>query len=505
VVDVRSFISCLRHSRGEHAGKPFSLFPWQDEYLDRLFNTLRDDGSRQYRTSFLAIPRKNGKTQLSAAVGLYGLFADREPGAEIVCVAGDREQASHLFEAAKQMVEGSETLSKIGKIYRKAITVPETNSVLKVISSEAATKHGYGCSMILFDEFHVQKDRELYDVLQTSTGARRQPLTVLITTAGFDRNSICYQIWQYAEKVRDGVIDDPTFLPCIYAADQTADPFDEGTWRLANPNYGVTVRDDYFRKMAAQAKESAADEMTFRRLHLNQWTASEVKWLKHGAWESCSSRLRDTADRPCYCGLDLGSTFDTTAFVAVWPFAEPDGTTSFDIEAMFWIPEENADRRDKQDRVPYSQWVKDGFVKLTEGDVTDYDAIRDYVLAFCDRHWVKGIAVDRWNAVHLMTQLSAEGQAVHPFGQGYGQMNAPFRLLENSVLSGKVRHAGNPVLTWQASNVQIKSNEDGLIKPTKKHSHDVGRIDGIVACCMALGLASGEMPGQPQEPEIMVI
>ena len=176
MVDICDFISCLKHSRGEHAGKPFNLFPWQQEYLHKLFNTKRPDGLRQYRTSLLAVPRKNGKTQVSAGIGLYGLCADNEPGAEIVCVAGDREQASILFDAAKQMVEGNETLSQLCKIYRKAITVPQTNSTLKVISSESATKHGYGCSMILFDEFHVQKDRELYDVLNTSTGARRQPL-----------------------------------------------------------------------------------------------------------------------------------------------------------------------------------------------------------------------------------------------------------------------------------------------------------------------------------------
>lgn len=501
MVDIRDFISCLKHSRGEFAGQPFALSPWQEEYLDKLFNTKRKDGLRQYRTTFLAVPRKNGKTQLSAACGLFGLFADREPGAEVVCVAGDREQASILFEAAKQMCEGSETLSGMCKMYRRAIAVPETNSVMKVISSEAASKHGYGCSMILFDEFHVQKDRELYDVLVTSTGARRAPLTILVTTAGFDRQTICYQTWQYALKVRDGIIDDPTFLPCIYAAEENDDPFDEKTWRAANPNFGTTIKEEYFEKMAAQAKESPADESTFRRLHLNQWTQSEQKWLKHGVWDGCDKPLREIGERPTYCGLDLGSTFDTTAFCAVTP--DPaDG--SLDVRAMFWIPEDNAELRQKE-KIPYSTWVKGGFVRLTEGDVCDYDVIRDYVLDFCEKNYVRGVAVDRWNAIHLMTQLSAEGVTVHPFGQGYGPMNAPTRLLEQLALSGKLRHAGNPVLSWQASNVQIKSNEEGLIKVHKKSSHDIGRIDGIVACIMAIALASGEIQGERVEPEIMVI
>ena len=501
MADIRDFISCLRHSRGEFAGKPFELFPWQRDYLHALFNTKRDDGTRQYRQSLLAIGRKNGKTQMSAGIGLFGLVADAEPGAEIVCVAGDREQASILFDAAKQMVEGNETLSAIIKPYRKALAVPTTNSVLKVISSEAASKHGYGCSMILFDEFHVQKDRELYDVLTTSTGARRQPLTILITTAGFDRQSICYKIWEYAEKVRDGLIDDPAFLPCIVAAPSEADPFDEATWRLANPNFGVTVKEDYFREMAAKARSSTSDEMTFRRLHLNQWTNSEEKFFRHGVFESCDQPLRSTAGRPCYCGLDLASTYDTTAFVAVWP--DEDG--SIDVQATYWIPGDNADKREKSDRVPYGQWTKDGFVKLTDGDITDYDEIRDYILEFCEKNWVKGVAIDRWNAVHLMTQLSAEGVVVHPFGQGFGPMNAPTRLLENLVTSGRLRHAGNPTLMWQASNVQVKTNDEGLIKPVKKSSHDIGRIDGIVALCMALSLASGEVHGPQVEPEILVL
>jgi phage terminase large subunit-like protein len=337
--------------------------------------------------------------------------------------------------------------------------------------------------------------------LETATGARRQPLTIFLTTAGYDRQSPCFKTWERAEKIRDGVLVDDTFLPCIYAAGQDADPFDPETWRAANPNFGVTIKEDYFEQMSAKARESAADEMTFRRLHLNQWTSSEEKFFRHGAWEACATPNRPASGRPCFCGLDLASTYDTTAFVAVWP--DTDG--SFDVQAMFWIPEENADKREKQDRVPYTQWVRDGFVRLTDGDITDYDQIRDYILEFCEKNWVKGIAVDRWNAVHLMTQLSAEGQTVHPFGQGFGPLNAPTRMLENLVISGRIRHAGNPVLSWQASNVQVKTNEDGLIKPVKKSSHDVGRIDGIVACIMALSLASGETYGPQPEPELLVL
>ena len=192
MVDIRDFISCLRHTRGEFAGKPFELFPWQAEYLHKLFNTRRPDGLRQYRSSLLAIPRKNGKTQLCAAIGLYMLFCD-DIGAEVIVAAGDRQQAALLHDAAKQMVESNETLLSRCKLYRNSIAVPGTNAVMKTISSEAATKHGYNPSCILVDEYHVQKDRELVDVLETATGARRQPLTIFLTTAGYDRQSPCFK------------------------------------------------------------------------------------------------------------------------------------------------------------------------------------------------------------------------------------------------------------------------------------------------------------------------
>jgi len=499
LVDIRDFIACLKHTRGEHAGKPFVLFPWQSEYLDRLFNTKRPDGLRQYRTSLLAIPRKNGKTQLCAAVGLFMTFCD-DIGAEVIVAAGDRQQAALLHDAAKQMVEGSPHLMSKCKVYRNSIAVPGTNSVMKTISSEAATKHGYNPSCILVDEYHVQRDRELVDVLETATGARRAPLTIFLTTAGYDRNSPCYQTWDRAIKIRDGVISDPTFLPCIYAAEPEADPFVESTWRAANPNYGVTIKADYFEKMSAEAKESAASELTFRRLHLNQWTSSETRWIKHGAWDAGSKPLRPRGDRPCYCGIDLASTFDTTAFVAVWP--DSDGT--YDVEAMFFIPEANARERIKRDRVPYDAWAKDGFVRMTDGDITDYDVVRDYVLSFCERNAVRSIAIDRWNAVHLTTQLLAESVNAVPFGQGYSSLSAPSKLLEALTLSGKLRHGGNPVLAWQASNVQIKTDDAGNIKPTKANSHAVGRIDGIVALIMAIGIASGETFGQP-DMDILVL
>lgn len=504
VVDIREFIGLLQHSRGDFAGKPFVLEKWQDEYLDKLFNTKRPDGLRQYRTSLLALPRKNGKSAMAAAVGLYMLCCD-DIGAEVIVAAGDRSQAALLHTAAKQFVESCPSLAKRCKVYRNSIVLPERNATMICISSEAGTKHGYNPSCVLVDEYHVFPDRELVDVLETGTGSRSQPLTLYITTAGTDMMGPCYKDWQRAEKIRDGVLKDDSFLPCIYAAGSDDDPFVESTWKRANPNYGITLKPEYFQQFAQKAKDSPADEIVFRTLHLNQWQKSETKWIRHGAWDANNAPLRETAGRPCWCGVDLASTFDTTAFVAVWPMVEPDGSLTYDVHAKFFIPEENAQKRSKEDRVPYQAWADAGYVKLTEGDITDYDAVRDYILSFCEKNDVRAVAIDRWNAIHLTTQLVGEGIDVKPFGQGFASMSAPSKLLETLIVSKRIRHGGNPTLAWQVSNCQVKIDEAANIKPTKKHSHSTARIDGVVALIMALGISSSENHGTTDEPTLMVL
>lgn len=498
-VDIRDFIGLLKHSRGDFAGKPFVLEPWQAEYLDKLFNTKRADGLRQYRTSLLALGRKNGKSALSAAIGLYMLFCD-DIGAEVIVAAGDRSQAALLHTAAKQFVESS-ALSKRCKVYRNSIVLPERSASMICISRDADTKHGYNPSCVLVDEYHVFPDRELVDVLETGMGARSQPLTIYITTAGNNKNGPCYKDWQRAEKIRDGILKDDTFLPCIYAAPPDADPFIEETWRIANPNYGVTLKPDYFHQMALRSKQSSSEEIVFRTLHLNQWVNSESKWIRHGAWEANGGECRPTAGRVAFCGVDLASTTDTTAFVAVWP--DEDGT--YDIHCKVFIPEETAEEASKRDRVPYLQWAKDGLVHLTEGDICDYDAVRDYVLSFCERNSVRAVAIDRYNATHLTTQLVAEGIDVKPFGQGFLSMSAPSKLLETLIIGKKLRHGGNPVLAWQMSNVQIKVDDAGNIKPSKKNASSSARIDSAVALIMALGLASADARGPEEEPTLVVL
>lgn len=501
-VDIREFARLLKHTEAPFAGKPFIPEPWQDEYLDRLFNTFREDGKRQYQRSLLALPRKQGKTAISAVIGAYEGFFGAE-GGQILIAAGDRKQASLLFTACSRYIESCPGLLKRCKIYKQSIVMPHNKSTIQFLSSEHKGKHGFNPSVVIIDELHVQKNRDLIDVLESGMGARDEPLVIYITTAGMDRVGPCYDEWQRALKIQEGLLDDPTFLPCIYSADPDDDPYAEETWRKAQPNYGITVRKEFMEREAALARESVAQEVKFRTLYLNQWVSNGAnRFFRTGLWESCDGPLRPANSRPCYCGIDLSSTSDTTAFAAIWPGVDDDGLPdgTFDAFAHLFIPEESADR----DEAPYRQWAKDGFVTLTEGNVTDYDVVRDYVLSFCEENFVRGVAIDRWNATHITTQLVAEGIEVKPFGQGYASMSAPTKLLETLVLGHKVRHAGNPALALHISNMQVKVDDAGNIKPTKQHSKSTQRIDAAVALIMALGISAGEAPGPDEEPQLLV-
>ena len=496
-VDIRQFARLLKHTEAPFAGHQFVPQPWQDAYLDKLFNTRRPDGLRQFQRSLLALPRKQGKTAMCAVIGAYEGFFGAE-GGQILIAAGDRKQASLLFTACSRYIESCPGLLKRCKIYKNSIVVPHKNSTIQFLSSEHKGKHGFNPSLVVVDEYHVQTSRDLVDVLESGMGARAEPLVIYVTTAGMDRVGPCYDEWQRAIKVRDGLIEDPTFLPCIYGADDSADPFSEETWKSAQPNYLVTVRKEFMEREAALAKESVAQEIKFRTLYLNQWVSNGAnRFFRTGQFEKCATTLRETEGRPAYCGLDLSSTSDTTAFVAVWP--DEDGT--YDAFCHIFVPEENADRAE----APYRQWAKDGFCTLTDGNVTDYDVVRDYVLSFGEKNWVKSVAIDRWNATHLTTQLVNEGVDVKPYGQGYASMSAPTKLLEALVLAQKLRHAGNPPLSLHVSNMQVKQDDAGNLKPTKSQSHSTARIDAAVALIMALGLASAEMPGPEEEPEILLI
>lgn len=484
---VRFFERVLVHCDGEWAGVPFELMDWQRDRLIRpLFGTLRDDGLRQYRTCYVEVPRKNGKSELAAGIALYLLFADGEPGAQIYGAASDRDQASIVFRVASEMVRRAPVLPTRSKIVdsTKRILIPASASFYRAIPADAAGSHGFNASGVVVDEVHTQPNRDLIDVLNTSTGARRQPLTFYITTAGYDRNSICYELHDYALKVQSGVIEDPTFLPVVYSAAEDEDWTDPAVWASANPSLGITVKLEYIERECRRAQETPAYENTFRRLHLNQWTRQETRWLPLAAWDECAAQSGDLDGRLCYGGLDLSSTTDISALVLAFP--NDDGT--IDVLPWFWIPGENIEERERRDRVPYGLWAQQGYVIPTEGNVIDYGFIRAKINELAARYNIAEIAHDPWNATQLSLDLTGDGVEMIPTRQGYASLSAPTKELLNLVLARKIRHGGNPVLRFMADSCVVTTDAAGNIKPAKDKS--TARIDGIVAAIMAVDRCS---------------
>ncbi len=478
------FIKLLKHTRGKWAGVPFNLQTWQEKDIIRpLFGTVNPDGTRQYRTAYFQMARKNGKSELASAIALFLLFADGEMGAEGYSAAADKEQASIVFNTAAQMVRQSKGLSKRCKIIdsQKRIIIPGTNSFWRVLSADAYTKHGLNPHFVIFDELHAQPNRDLWDVLSTGFGAREQPLLIALTTAGYDRHSICYEQYDYARRVLDGAIKDPTFFPVIYEVPEGADWKDEKLWRKANPGLGEFRSLDELRQMARKASEVPALENTFRRLYLDQWTEQIEKWISMEAWDASAGivDLEELKGMECYGGLDLSSTTDISAFVLM--FAQDN---SIKILPHFWIPRDNMHERINRDRVPFDVWEREGLLTSTEGNVIDYRVIREHILVQSEIYNIKEIAFDRWNASQLVQDLEGEGFTMVAMGQGFASMSAPSKEFISRILLKQLHHGGNPILRWMATNASAKQDPAGNIKPNKSTSKD--RIDGIVACIMAL-------------------
>ena len=487
-VAVAFFERLLVHVKGEWAGQPFALLPWQKKIVRDIFGWKRADGTRRYRTVYIEVPRKNGKSNLAAGLALYMLFLDDEPGAEIYSAAADTDQAAIVFDLAKQMVEASPALSARSEVYKRSIVVPATNSVYRVVSADAYTKHGFNAHGVVFDELHAQPNRELWDVLTTATGARRQPLVIAITTAGYDRESICWEQHEYARKVAEGIIEDDSFYPAIWAADEEDDWLDEEVWKKANPSLGHTLKWEYLRGEARRAEQSPAYQNTFRRLHLNQWTQQETRWLPMEAWNACAHEVDEEAlaGQVCYGGLDLASSVDIAAFEIVFPPKEEGGL--WRVVSRFWIPEENIIERARRDRVPYDAWVRDGYITATPGNVIDYAFIMAEIERLGEVYDIREIAFDRWGAVQISTALEERGFTMVQFGQGLRSMSPPTKELLRMVLDGKLAHGGHPVLRWMADNMVVDTDPAGNVKPNKKKSRE--KIDGMVALIMALDRAT---------------
>ena len=484
------FINCLKHTKGKWRGQPFALLPWQETVIRDVFGTVKENGYRQYNTAYVEIPKKNGKSELAAGVALYMTCGDNEWGAEVYGCASDRQQASIVFDVAVEMVEQCPALKKRIKpvMSVKRLVYKPTNSFYQVLSAEAYTKHGLNVHAVIFDELHSQPNRELFDVMTKGSGdARTQPLFFLITTAGTDRHSVCFEQHQKAEDILQGRKIDPTFYPVIYGASDDADWSSEDVWKKANPSLGHTIDIEKVRNAYLSAKDNPAEENIFRQLRLNQWVKQSTRWMQMEKWDACAFPVdeRELLGRECYGGLDLSSSIDITAFVLVFP--PRNDTEKYIFLPYFWIPEENMIRRVRRDHVPYDVWEKQGFLHTTEGNVIHYGFIENFIDDLGKKFHIKEIAFDRWGAVQMVQNLEGLGFTVVPFGQGFKDMSPPTKRLMELVLEKNIAHGGHPVLRWMMDNIFVRTDPAGNIKPDKEKSTE--KIDGAVATIMGLDRA----------------
>ena len=430
---------------------------------------------------------KTHNSELAAAIALYLLYADNEPSAEVYGAACDRNQASIVFDVARQMVEMSPALLRRSKIRSagKRIINYRNAGFYQVLSAETGTKHGLNVSGLVFDEIHAQPNRKLYDVLTKGSGdAREQPLFFIITTAGNDKNSICYELHAKALDLMQGRKKDSTFYPVVYGLEHEEDWTDEANWYKANPSLGHTIQIDRVREAYRNAVENPAEENVFKQLRLNIWTSASIRWIPEQVYDkgSLPIDLDSLRGRMCYGGLDLSSTSDITALVLAFPPRSDD--EKYTLLPFFWLPEDTLELRCRRDHVLYDVWQKQGFIQTTEGNVIHYGFIEKFIEHLGETYNIREIAYDRWNATQMVQNLEDMGVTMVPFGQGFKDMSPPSKELFKLLMEGNIIHGGNPVLKWMAGNVVMRQDPAGNIKPDKEKS--VEKIDGIVASIMAL-------------------
>lgn len=506
-----AFFNVLKHSKGEWAGQTVRLEGWQQFVLWCLFGWRKRDGTRRFRTAYLEVARKNGKSTFASGIGLYLLTADGEPGAEVYTAATKRDQARITHGEATRMVGKSRELKKYVKMYKDNLHVVSTASKFVPLGRDNDSLDGLNVHGVIADEVHAWPNRDLWDVLETATGARRQPLMVAITTAGSNRQSLCRQLHDYSKRILEGVVEDDSFWGVVYSLDEGDDWWDEGAWVKANPNLGVSKKLEDMRQLAGRAREMPAQLNAFLRLHLDMWTEGETRWMNPDKWRLCGKvpggeysvisgemvgRFEAALQgRRCCAGLDLSSTTDISALVHVF---EPvsDGEPYW-VLPRFWIPEENMRERSRRDRVPYEAWQQMGLLTATPGNVIDYSFILGQLQRDMELFELGELAFDRWGSQKLITDLQAIGFTVEPdvarlrgvpllvqFGQGFASMSAPMKELEKLVLSGMIGHGGHPVLSWMADNVVARVDPAGNVKPDKERSRE--KIDGVVGLIMGL-------------------
>ena len=499
---IRFFESELKHHKGEWNGDPFILSDWQTFIVGEIFGWKRADGTRRFREAYVEVPRKNGKSDLAAGVGNYLTFADGEPEAEVYSSATKKDQARIVWASARRQVQLSPLLNRNAKLYQLSIFDKVSHSRFEPLAADHNSMDGLNPHGNILDELHAHKTREVYDVLDTAMGARRQPLTFIITTAGlYNPESIGFQKHMAAIQILEGAYEADDQFCFIACADPDDDFDDPRVWAKANPNFGISVKPDYIEAQVQKAHREPSAYNTLARLHFGLWTATASRWLTQDDWNLCNLEA-DDADLEgvlCYGALDLSTTTDLTALV----LAFPDDAGFYDLKCWFWCPEDSILQRSRRDRVPYDAWAREGYIIPTPGNVVDYNMLRLKLKELSLIYDIRRIAYDPWNAQGLVNDLMSDGFDMVPARQGFVSMSGPSKEFERLVKSAHLAHGGNPVLKWMASNVVLTRDSADNIKPAKDKS--IGRIDGIVAAIMAVDQAQRTDDTIIYDGELMVV
>lgn len=485
-----------RQSKGEWANKPIQVLPWQKDFLTRLYGWKQADGTRRFRTFYVEVAKKNGKSTLLSGLALYHLLADAEPSAECYICACDKKQASIIFDESRRMVEKSPDLRTRLEVIpsKKLISHDSGGSKLEALSADVPSKDGVNASFVIFDELHRQPTPAMWRVMRWSGASRRQPLIGAITTCGESESGVWFEQRRLTEDINRGINPDITHLGVIHAAEPTDDIDDPAVWKKANPSLGVTIKESTFKGELEQAKQSPGELAEFKRLRLGIITASERSFLDDEAWKACQDTFdeQDLIGEACFGGLDLSSTTDLAAFALFFPATE---TRSARLLVRLWVPEESAERRERINRVQYRTWGQSGYLTLTEGASIDYEAIEKAVVDASNLFDLRAVYGDPWNAKQLLTRLDQlHGIEVVEIRQGFASLSAPTKELERLVLSKEVRHDGNPVLAWNARNAVVSRDSAGNVKLNKDKSRE--KIDGLSAAVNAIAGATAGNTGE---------
>ena len=497
-----TFISLLKHADGKVAGLTFRLLEFQAEFITEVFCVVnKKTRLRKHKEATLFIPRKGGKSALTSAILLAFMFIDKEKGKEIYSIASDISQASIIYTASVSMMRQSPFLEKRIKQYKAEKRLERADGafldIFKVLSATADTKDGLKSALTLADEPHSYKSSALYDVVTEGSVAKDEPLALMLSTAGYNKQGFFFKKLKYAKDVMSGIIKNDDVYLMEFSLDDSDDWTDEELWKKVNPALGFGTKLDALRSRFKTALHSGTDEVSFKTKHLNLWTDSAITWIKSPDWKASNKKgtitEQDLIGRECYGGLDLSSTTDITSTVYVFPnYIEVDagGKTfdgTYDVLCRFYIPEDTARRRSKEDKVSYLDWIKDGYITPTGGNVIDYEHLFEHIMRDKEMFDIKEMAFDRWNASSIVTKMTEAGIPCVGFGQGFKSMSSPVKAIESLVLQGKLNHGDNPVLAWCVNNVLIVSDPADNVKMDK--SKAVERIDGAVALAMAIGRA----------------